>query len=1152
MDFNDIFKFDEITNDNDVNTNDLDEKYKKNLISDNSLININDNKIIENSTEKLISQQKEQYDFDNTNNMILDLSEIPLNPVINSISKRSYDNSITSNPLIDTTNKKMQNIFDTEILKNTELNDLYPQLYSNNEYPMEEEQDTFTQYMNYPNTNIDINNNPYLPYYNNAFNQDEIIPPYNSADFINYNNEFDFNGINSYYPFPSDMDIEDIDIENYTLASSHASDEKYKQALTLIQENELNNTLSVSSLNKSNFFENKKQKDLNSLNSLPTNPLTTLPLNKSINIPKLSFSSNSLIIPSNEENNSMIEDTFKYIYPMNPKNKLLYGIKNDLSFENLVSLDSLSQQMNLSDNTIKKSILNEKLDSLKNIDNDNLNINKNDITQELNQNTNDLFQSSLSKLKIKSQLQSQIEPTNSNSNIESSKINPLNKIKDMNDLMEFDFSSLDNALNENLIKIKPNSVNNKNIENTPLIPDEISSLLFPTTETIPEATENDKLDDYTEVSSIEDYKNILNPINSQNKDYNSEEEFLKMFIPSPKLTNTNKDIIKSVKDQLIEEDISSKILIDKPVVNSPLISEFINEPKDQTKELLPISDISKLSFSSLAKNSSSTTIPEKIDKPKLATMKSHPLLNNIINNPIQKKTSSLLSSKNKNKNNLLSKEISNDINNILPNTLLSSISNVTSTSSSISSTKSISTKSISNSIKNSSPVSSPSLPKSLITPALDTSASLFDNKNTSHSLSSTFSSIPTLSSFNSLPLFSIAPTTSGSGKEHLLKQISITSATSNSSVLTSTLSSSSPISTSSKKSTIKSQKSTPILSTKPSPKPSPKTSLISSTKSLSSSSSPSASTIPITKNTINSNKISTSSTSSTSTPSSSTTATTLNTSAAAKIVPKPIAPLTSLPLTTTIPSLSISTTLNNKPNLNVPSILPSSLFPFLFTDSANLISTASTKSIAEKLKSSSLPGLSTTVTNKNSISNLSSSSEVPSSSVSTTASPVSSSTSIPIPVATTISSLNIKTTSTPTKNIPSTHTTLSSLSLSNSSPIVTSTTSPSSVDSNLSKSHSSESMSTSIQTSTSKSKIKNKQENNIKANSLTPTTTPSISPLTTVSNNASTISSTTSNTTDSKTNKNLSKNSNNYIDEKRRKFLERNRIAGKYFNLKKK
>jgi hypothetical protein len=48
---------------------------------------------------------------------------------------------------------------------------------------------------------------------------------------------------------------------------------------------------------------------------------------------------------------------------------------------------------------------------------------------------------------------------------------------------------------------------------------------------------------------------------------------------------------------------------------------------------------------------------------------------------------------------------------------------------------------------------------------------------------------------------------------------------------------------------------------------------------------------------------------------------------------------------------------------------------------------------------------------------------------------------------------------------------------------------------------------------------------------------------------------TATNSTDSKTNKNVSKNnnsSNNYIDEKRRKFLERNRIAASKCRQKKK
>ncbi|KAG4095535.1 hypothetical protein H8356DRAFT_996391 [Neocallimastix lanati (nom. inval.)] len=916
MDFNDIFKFDEIANDNDINSNNLDENYKKKIILDNSLINTNENKIIENADNKLIPQQKEQYDFDNTNNMILDIPDIPINSVMDSLSKVPFENSISSNSLLDTTDKKVQDIFNTEDLKNTESNTLYPQLYPTEMFTVEEEQDAFTQYMGYPNVNMDMNNNPYFLYYNNAFIQDEVLPQYNMNDYLNYNSEFDLNGINPYCSFPSDFDIEDIDMENYSLAaSSQAPNDPYKQALSLAQGNVLKDDLLISDINKNTIFEDKKQKNLGSLNTLNSSPLTPLSINKSStnSFPKLSLNSDSFIIPSNEESETMIEDSFKYIYPMNPKSKLLSDLKNNMNFENMLPLETMSQQMNISDNIMKKSILDEKLNPLENIED--LNLNTSNFSQELNNDVNNIYPTLLNKLKSQSQSQIHLQP---NSQIVSSKINTLNNMKNINDLMDFNFSSLENTADENLIKIDSPSINNKNITNSSLIPDDLSSLLFTATEHVSEqisrpvhevSETNNNLQNSSALASVDEYKSIVNSFEPQDKDYS--ESLLKMFIASPKLSNSPKSSSKepkATKDQLMEDDLSTKILTDKIFVSSPTMSEFINEPKEQIKELPPSSNMSKLPLSSLTKSSSIKTEQNKnVNKLKLPNSKSHSLLNNIMHSPIQKKTSSLTTSKSK--DNIFSKKLSKkSINDILPSSLYSSISS-NNTSTSIN-----------------SPVSSPSLMKSLAQTAAPTS--LLTKTNTH----STLSTLPKL-----LPIIPATSTIS----ESLIKSKSITQKSIKSEIPISSASlptsSSSSVSSQSKKSTTKPLIPlipTPILATKPSPK------------------TPLASTISISSITTSSTTV-------------------------AKIVPKPIAPLASLPLPTTIPSLTISTALHNKPNLSVPPILPSTLFPFLFADSSNLKSVAenlakstlpitSTSNInITSIPSSTTPSssLSTTVTN---------------------------------------------------------------------------------------------------------------------------------------------------------------------------------------------
>ncbi|KAL6617328.1 hypothetical protein U3516DRAFT_590217 [Neocallimastix sp. 'constans'] len=1104
MDFNDIFKFDEIANDNDINSNNLDENYKKKIILDNSLINTNENKIIENADNKLIPQQKEQYDFDNTNNMILDIPDIPINSVMDSLSKVPFENSISSNSLLDTTDKKVQDIFNTEDLKNTESNTLYPQLYPTEMFTVEEEQDAFTQYMGYPNVNMDMNNNPYFLYYNNAFIQDEVLPQYNMNDYLNYNSEFDLNGINPYCSFPSDFDIEDIDMENYSLAaSSQAPNDPYKQALSLAQGNVLKDDLLISDINKNTIFEDKKQKNLGSLNTLNSSPLTPLSINKSStnSFPKLSLNSDSFIIPSNEESETMIEDSFKYIYPMNPKSKLLSDLKNNMNFENMLPLETMSQQMNISDNIMKKSILDEKLNPLENIED--LNLNTSNFSQELNNDVNNIYPTLLNKLKSQSQSQIHLQP---NSQIVSSKINTLNNMKNINDLMDFNFSSLENTADENLIKIDSPSINNKNITNSSLIPDDLSSLLFTATEHVSEqisrpvhevSETNNNLQNSSALASVDEYKSIVNSFEPQDKDYS--ESLLKMFIASPKLSNSPKSSSKepkATKDQLMEDDLSTKILTDKIFVSSPTMSEFINEPKEQIKELPPSSNMSKLPLSSLTKSSSIKTEQNKnVNKLKLPNSKSHSLLNNIMHSPIQKKTSSLTTSKSK--DNIFSKKLSKkSINDILPSSLYSSISS-NNTSTSIN-----------------SPVSSPSLMKSLAQTAAPTS--LLTKTNTH----STLSTLPKL-----LPIIPATSTIS----ESLIKSKSITQKSIKSEIPISSASlptsSSSSVSSQSKKSTTKPLIPlipTPILATKPSPK-TVSSILPLSTKKL----------LPSLNKTIVSSKTSNSTTkakplASTISISSITTSSTT----VAKIVPKPIAPLASLPLPTTIPSLTISTALHNKPNLSVPPILPSTLFPFLFADSSNL------KSVAENLAKSTLPITSTSNINITSIP----SSTTPSSSLSTTVTNAS-----PIPITTTISQkINATTTPTGTNNISSGLVSLSSLSLSNPAPIATPILPATLKDVK----------STSTTIPIKKEMDKPENINNKKASS--PASTSSLTPTTNIIKTmTSTLSTpaTATNSTDSKTNKNVSKNnnsSNNYIDEKRRKFLERNRIAASKCRQKKK
>ncbi|OUM69422.1 hypothetical protein PIROE2DRAFT_57465 [Piromyces sp. E2] len=608
MDFNDIFKFDEIVNDNDINNIELDEKINKKLIPDNS-----SDKTIDNSTNKIVIPQNEQYDLNNNNNnMLLDMSDITINTAIESLSEIPFDNSVDSNVLLSNSNKKMQNIYDSVALK-TEPNTLYPQLYPTEEYPMEEEQDTFAQYMNYSNANVNMNNIPYPLYYNNAYNQDEALSF--NADFLNYNynSDFDINGMNSYYPFASDIDMEDIDMDAYSLISNAASS---NQELAL-NENEIKAAINEQLINQSNEIENKMSKNINIMNSLTNNVVSPLPYNKSLNnsTPKIPFNSNSLIVPSNDENEVAINDIFKYIYPLNNKNKLLSNnIKNNMDFEDLISIDTLTQQINLSDNIVKKSLMNNKVNPINNL---NMDLNE----EEFTPNINTIYSTPIEKPKPKSET-------------ELLKEDLLNSIKDMNKLLDFDFSSLDNVLDDDFVKMKTSPSTNKNDSKSKQTMDG-KSLSSP--KLIPS---NENVSNESSKEPINDYKNLINSLNVQNKD--STDNLLKMFITSPKLNipkkitdNDTPTMTNTIKDN----NLSEKILVDKTIVGSPSINipsspsipDLLKEIKEKNKNITRSSSMPQLSNLSISKEPS-TSIQHKLINKSKPILKTHSIISNFNSN----------------------------------------------------------------------------------------------------------------------------------------------------------------------------------------------------------------------------------------------------------------------------------------------------------------------------------------------------------------------------------------------------------------------------------------------------------------------------------------------------------------------------------------
>jgi len=1105
MDFNDIFKFDEITNDSDINSNDLNDKNKKKELLDSTLIDLNENKNVENLPEKLINPQKGSYVLNNEENMILD---VPINSVIGSLSKVPFDNTLDTNTLINNSDKKIQNIFDTEALK-TEPNALYPQLYSNFEYQMEEEHDNFDSYMNFPNSNIDINSNPYLYYYNNNFNQTEALPSYNSTDYLNYNSNFDINGLNSYYPFPTDIDMEDIDMDNYSLALNPTNDDNYKQVLAMAQESELKDAMTLPLLNNNNsLLENKKLKNINSLNPLIANALSSIPMNKSIDpsTEKITFDSNSLIIPNSEEDDAMTEDTFKYIYPMNnTKNKLLEeNLKNNMNFDDLISMDTLSQQMSLNDNLIKAPLLNNKVNSLENLEN--LNLNDNGFVQNIN--------SIYSDPKVDS---------------ESVKEDLLNNIKDMNNLLNFDFNNLDNILNnnDNLMKLKPQTTTTTDTKaSTSLLsPEEISLLL----NSVPPA--KNEIQPVQPLNLIEDYKNIINSLNPQSKD--NTDHLLKMFITSPKLTNSKSKEIKTSKDQLIENSFTP-ILSEKPLVNSPsmnassspLITDLLIESKDKTNKLIRSSSMPKLSFSSLTNKNSSTNSQHKLLNKSKSILKPHPKLNNSIKTPIQKKSPVL----SKSKNNIIDKEIITSTNPVVVSSSVVTTSpsipstlNPLTKATSITTSSTPSTSSTSNVTLSTLPIFSNLTPLSnattITTPSTSNSSTTTEttisntktatisktipitttnskSKTTTASIS-TLKSDPSIASISKSDPVATAATVTASTTSIPITSTIVTpttktssSSTSKSSITSKTASTAAPVSTSN------TLKVTPTPDVKP----------IATKPLMPLLSTPILETKPAISKATPLTSMSTASTS---------------TTTAAKIVPKPIAPLTSLPLTAGITPLPLSSTLNQKSNLSVPPVLPPllsnpKLFPFLFAaDSNNLLSNAA-KSMAENLAKSALP-----------------------TSSSATSAPISSSTATTTTTTTNTTKINSTSTTTPAPlNAPVVNPITTALAALTNLPL------PNPTASLLSTPLASKPLATTNPAIVSNlNKKKSNEEGNNKPTSNTPTTSPNLN---TTTANANTGVSTTVANSDSKNNKNISKN-NPYMDEKRRKFLERNRIAGNFF-----
>jgi len=1160
MDFNDIFKFDEIANDNDndISNNDLDEKSKIKDEPDSSLININDNKNTENTSEKINITSKEQYELNNEANMILDIQNLPINPESDSLSKLSFNGIPINNTTLLNTSKKAQDLYETEALK-TEPNNLYPQLYQNEEYPIIPDQDAFAEYMNYP-TNFDINSNPYLFYYNNTFNQDENLP-YNQNELINYNTDFDVNGFNPYYPFPTDIDMEDLGMDGYSLTTTSASanDDSYKQVLAMTKENNIDNVLTIPTVNKNDTIENKKSKNIN-MNSLNSNPLSSISLQKSLNTEKSLFNTNSLIIPSTTEDETMIDDDFKYIYPINNRNKILNeNLKNDINFEDLISLDNITQQMNITDNSMKKNLLNGNINPLTNLEN--IGINNYDIIQQL-------YPSSvpIDKLKPKTE-------TNS------LKTDLLDNIKDMNNLMEFDFSSLDNIMDEDLVKIKSTTLMNdsKAINVTqPQLPEDLS-LLFTNSEPVL-SSENQNI---TPLNIMDDYKNIANSLNSQNKDYS--DNLLKMFITSPKL-NASKNLIKN-KNKTIKshslDNLSTKFLDEKSMVGSPsinipttipIIPDLLNETKEENGSLTRSSSMPKLSFSSLAKSTAPSTKLINKSKPSL---KSHPLLSNI-KNPIQKK-SPILS---KSKSNLLAKELSNS--NLLQTKPILPITTTTSSSlqKSLSLTKSSSIP-ITTTIATLS--STPKLPLTSNTTTTTTTSTTATTTTTSSSTtsvkpsvlpkSSTFpdlSALPTLASNHpppsiinktasitssitsdviksksSTPIKPLTTTKSKVTSTPLLTTSTITT----SSIPTTTITTTTTTSSSAAAATITKSTVKPILPLKPSSTTT--SSLLASikpTSSIPSSNSTSTSVPSLTDKTLTDKTISNTvsvpattksiTTTVTSTPTSSTSSsatttvtTTTSTSVstttpATKIIPKPIAPLTTLPLNTAIPPLPLPTNLNPKNNINVPPVLPPllsnpKLFPFLFaTDSTNLMSNAA-KSVAEKLAKSSLSATTSTTT--------------PATSTTSTASTASS-------IASTTTTT---TTSTPTivpnPTNPSANVLSSALAALSTLPVTTPI---------LPTPLASKAMLSSTNNPVLDA-IKKESNDDSKSNVSSPASSPHLTSASSASTTSSSAPSTAAVSTNTKSNKNLNKN-NAYVDEKRRKFLERNRIAASKCRQKKK
>jgi len=1025
MDFNDIFKFDEIANDNDIKNIELERTNDNKVIADNS-----SDKTIGNSTDNIIIPQNEQYDLNsiNNNNMLLDMSDITIDAAIDSLSEIPFDNSLNSNVLLNNSNKKIQSLYDSIALK-TEPNNLYPQLYPTDEYLMEEEQDSFAQYMNYPNANINMNNIPYPLYYNNAYNQDEAMA-YNAADFINYNSELDMNGMNPYYPFAADIDMEDIDMDTYSLISNAANN---SQDLGLVHDNEIKAAINNQLINNSNEIDDKILKNINAMNSLPDNIASPMSFNKTINSSseKILFNPNSLIVPSNDENETLIDDMFKYIYPMNNKNKLLNSsIKNNMNFEDLISDNSFKQQMNLSDNYVKKSLLNNKVNLINNLENMNLN------EQKFTSNINTMYSEPVEKLKQKYET-------------EASKEDLLNSIKDMNKLLDFDFSSLDNVLDDDFEKMKTTTSNNKNDSSSKHIIDE---KLFHDPK-INSSNENEKI--ISPEEPLNEYKNLITSINSQNKDYTN--NLLKMFIASPKL-NSQKNIadnnISSTKNKIKENDISKKILVDKTMVGSPNINipmspsipDLLKEIKEESKNIIRSSSMPQLSNLSPSKEPS-TNIQHKLINKSKPKLKSHSFLNNI--NSTTQKGSPILS---KNKSNILLKELS--VKSILSSSKISSTTSITNSNlKSMTKESSINTSKPTISTTSSTNISTKSPSLNLIniantTQTLGTSStpilshpSLKINSHSSSDKSNSTSTPSTLSS----TLSPLITNTSTINSKSVNTQTDSTTSKSKSSTLTSVSISSTPSVQAPKEKA--SSKSLPLHTSSTSTTPVTAPALSSTPKSAPKATSSSVKPlIPLISTPI----LPTKHTSLTaSAPSTSTSTST------AKIVPKPIAPLTTIPQL--IPPLPLSTAINAKPNLNVPPIIPPlipnpKLLPFLFaTDSSSNLMPNATKSVAENLSKPTLP-----------VSTNNSTTSIPSTSSSSTAKVTTSTLTNPI-----------------------------------------------------------------------KKEIKKEGESTVSSSSTNTVTNTSVS-TPSLPNNS-----------DTKNHKNITKN-NTYVDEKRRKFLERNRIAGKY------